>query len=66
LHFCRLQEKERTSVEAAGTIVVDAKKPARIIFRNNIIIVFAFSFFCLLMKCREEEKREKEKKKILI
>jgi hypothetical protein len=57
--------KKRTSVEAAGTIVVDAKKPARIILRNNIIIVFALSspspFSFLLMKCREKNRDRKKK-----
>ncbi len=45
---------------AAGTIVVDVKKPARIILRNTIIIFF-FSRFSI--KCRERRKKSEQKKK---
>jgi hypothetical protein len=49
-------KKERTSVVAAGTIVADVKKPARIIFRNNIIMII---FLALSMKCSELERHRK-------
>ena len=37
------EKKKGTLVDAAGTIVVDVKKPARIILRNDIIILFVRS-----------------------
>lgn len=51
--------KKRTAVVTAGTIVVDVKKPGRIILRNNIIII-VFIFSLILWKSLRE-KRMSEK-----
>jgi predicted ABC-type transport system involved in lysophospholipase L1 biosynthesis ATPase subunit len=63
-------KKKRTSVVVAGTIVVDVKKPAKIILRNHIIFIsfrsFSVSGSLSSMKCGEKEKKEQKKKQSLI